>query len=168
MTSKPRLTSHCMYRYQFIVSQIIKFSLYSRYYVEACNEHQVYLRGLAPGLPSYEGTSQRWRAVGDIVSIWPTRNLNPTPPAPIACALRNWANGRFNEFIMCNTVVLKLGTAGPLGSAKQFQGDRKDVADLRISNKPSRWIVLDWTFADVMIFFALHLIFRENLKDREW
>ena len=29
-----------------------------------------------------------------------------------------------------SSVVLKLGTAVPLGSAKQFQGDRKEVADL--------------------------------------
>ena len=34
-------------------------------------------------------------------------------------------------------VVLKLGTAVPLGSAKQFSGDRKKVADFRVSDKSS-------------------------------
>ena len=42
-------------------------------------------------------------------------------------------------------VVLKLGTAVPLGSLKQFQGDRKEVANLRISDKLSQSIVLDCT-----------------------
>ena len=42
-------------------NQKIKSSLYSPYYVEACNE----LRGQR----SSEETSQRWRVVGDSVSI---------------------------------------------------------------------------------------------------
>ena len=48
-----------------------------------------HLRGLAPGLRSPEETSQRWRSVGDTVSILLTRNLNPRSPAPIASALSN-------------------------------------------------------------------------------
>ena len=51
--------------------------------VTSCRAH---LRGLAPGLHSSEETSQRWRVVGDTVSIWPARESNPRPPAPIACA----------------------------------------------------------------------------------
>ena len=51
-----------------------------------------HLRGSAPGLHSSEETSQRWRAVGDTVPIWPTRDLNPRPPALTAYALSNWAN----------------------------------------------------------------------------
>ena len=46
----------------------IKFSLYSPYYAEACNELRGPLRGLAPEQHSSESTSQRWRAVGDTVS----------------------------------------------------------------------------------------------------
>ena len=35
-------------------------------HVTSCGAH---LRGLAPGLHSFEETSQRWQVVGDIVSI---------------------------------------------------------------------------------------------------
>ena len=51
--------------------------------------------------------------------------------------------------------AVPLGTAFPLGYAKQFQGDRKEVANLRTSDKSPRGIVLDWTSADVMTFFWL-------------
>ena len=63
-----------------------------------------HLRGLAPGLHSSEETSQRWRAIGDTVPIWPTRKSNPRPPAPTACTLSNWANG------------MSIGGPGPPGS----------------------------------------------------
>ena len=53
--------------------------------VTSCGAH---LRGLAPGQYSSEETSQRWRVVGDTVPIWPARESNPRPPAPIACALQ--------------------------------------------------------------------------------
>ena len=46
----------------------IKFSLYSRYYAEACNEWRVHLCDLTPGQHSFEETSQRWRTVDDTVS----------------------------------------------------------------------------------------------------
>ena len=42
-----------------------------------------HLRGAAIEPHSSEQTSQRWQAVGDTVTIWPTRQSNPTPPAPI-------------------------------------------------------------------------------------
>ena len=45
-----------------------------------------HLRGAALELQSSEQTSQRWRAVGDTVTIWPTRQLNLTPTAPIGWA----------------------------------------------------------------------------------
>ena len=77
-------------------------------------------------------------------------------------------------------MVIKLGTAVSLGSAKQFHRDRKEGADLRIADKSSHCIVLDWTFcvenwtsADARDdpFLALHLILLGNLclkiKDRE-
>ena len=59
-------------------------------------------------------------------------------------------------------MVLKLETAVSLGSAKQFQGDGKEVADL---NHPIElYLINDWTSAYVMtFFFALHLILRRNL-----
>ena len=47
---------------------------------------RAHLRGAALGPHSSEQTSQRWRAVGDTVTIWPTRQSNPTPPAPIGWA----------------------------------------------------------------------------------
>ena len=45
-----------------------------------------HLRGAAFGLHCSEQMSQRWRAVGDTVTIWPTRQSNLTPPAPIGWA----------------------------------------------------------------------------------
>ena len=45
-----------------------------------------HLRGAPFGPHSSEQTSQRWRAVGDTVTIWPTRQSNLTPPAPIGWA----------------------------------------------------------------------------------
>ena len=45
-----------------------------------------HFRGAASGPRSSEQTSQRWRAVGDTVTIWPTRQSNPTPPSPIGWA----------------------------------------------------------------------------------
>ena len=45
-----------------------------------------HLRGAALGLHNSEQMSQRWRAVGDTVTIWPTTQLNLTPPAPIGWA----------------------------------------------------------------------------------
>ena len=45
-----------------------------------------HLRGSASGPRSSEQTSQRWRAVGDTVTIWPTRQSNLTLPAPIGWA----------------------------------------------------------------------------------
>ena len=57
----PYCTSKCH-------EKIIKSSLYSRYYAEACNEWRVHLRGLVPGQHSSEETSQRWRVVSDTMS----------------------------------------------------------------------------------------------------
>ena len=45
-----------------------------------------HLRGSTSEPHSSEQTLQRWRAVGDTVTIWPTRQSNPTPPAPIGWA----------------------------------------------------------------------------------
>ena len=45
-----------------------------------------HLRGAVLGPHSSEQTSQRWRAVGDTVTIWPTRQSNLTPTAPIRWA----------------------------------------------------------------------------------
>ena len=45
-----------------------------------------HLRGAALGPHSSEQTSQRWRAVGDTVTTWPTRQSNLTPPAAIGWA----------------------------------------------------------------------------------
>ena len=52
----------------------------------------VHLLDLAPGQHSSEETSQRWRAVGGTVPIWPTRESSLWPSAPLACARSNWAN----------------------------------------------------------------------------
>ena len=45
-----------------------------------------HLRGAAFGLQSSEQTLQRNATVGDTVTIWPTRQLNLTSPAPIGWA----------------------------------------------------------------------------------
>ena len=74
----------------------IKSSLYLQCYAEAWVESGVHLRRSASGQHSSKGTSQRWRGVGDTVPIWSTRDSNPRPTAPIACALSNWANGNSN------------------------------------------------------------------------
>ena len=50
-------------------------------------------RGLAPGQHSSEETWQWWQADSATVLIWQARDSNPKPPARLACALSNWANG---------------------------------------------------------------------------
>ena len=47
----------------------------------------VHLRGLPPVQHSSEETSQRRRAVGNTVPIWPALDLNRRPSVPNACAL---------------------------------------------------------------------------------
>ena len=51
-----------------VSSKKIKFSLYSRYYPEACNERQGPSPRVSAWVLSSEETSQRRRAVGDTVS----------------------------------------------------------------------------------------------------
>ena len=47
---------------------------------------RAHLRGAALGPRSSEQTSQRWQAVADTLTIWPTRQSNLTPSAPIGWA----------------------------------------------------------------------------------
>ena len=62
-------------------------------------------------------------------------------------------------------VVLKLGTAVPLESAKQFQGHRKEVADLR------KIIPLNCASLNICrlddLFFAFHLVLRGDFTVRD-
>ena len=53
-------------------SKIIKSSLYSRYYAEACSGGTNF-RGLASGQHSSKKTSQRWRTFGDTMATGPAR-----------------------------------------------------------------------------------------------
>ena len=53
---------------------------------------EIHLRGLAPGQRSSEETSQRWRAVATLFSIWLTRGSNPKPTASML-ELRRQAAG---------------------------------------------------------------------------
>ena len=94
-----------------------------------------HLRILAPGLHGYEGTLQRWRAVGDTVPIWPTRDLYPRPPPPIACALSNWANSRSNSpFAIVFSVFLVFSCIFILLSR---ESDQSVVTSLLRSCRPS-------------------------------
>ena len=55
---------------QLAVLTELKLSLYSRYYIEVCNEWRVHLRGLAPGQHSFKEALQRWLAtVGSILRL---------------------------------------------------------------------------------------------------
>ena len=96
-----------------------------------------HLCGLAAGLHSSERTSQRWLAVGDTAPIWPTRDLNPRPSAPIACAQAT--NGRFVHNIKIEISIYLLCLAfydGPssriwrwtLGSAETAEQMRREIA----------------------------------------
>ena len=53
-----------------------KSSSYSQYYVEACNEWRVRLRGLAPGQHSSKETLQQWQAVDN----YPVHKSNLSGP----------------------------------------------------------------------------------------
>ena len=75
---------------------------------------EVRLRGIAPELDNSEESSQRKRFVATQCPLWPARVRSPDSPT---------------DGDVSNPVVLKLGTAVSLGSAKQFQGDCKEVAD---------------------------------------
>ena len=61
---------------------LIISSLYSRFYIEACNEWRDHLRDLASGQHSSEETSQWWRAVGDSVSALTESKISHTYTSP--------------------------------------------------------------------------------------
>ena len=59
----------------------IKSSLYSWYYAETCNESRTHLRCLTPEQHrNAVAVARLWREC----PIWPARELNPRPLAPIA------------------------------------------------------------------------------------
>ena len=95
-TTSPALATSTSGRwYASLKKNLIKSSLYSRYYAATCNEWRAYLRGLSPGQHSSEETSQRWQAVGDKVFDLTGPGVDPqTYRIDSVCCLTNELSGQ--------------------------------------------------------------------------
>ena len=86
----------------FINLTKIKFSLYWRYFAEACNE----LRGSSPQLSAWATKKHHWRGEqsATLRLIWPARKLNLKSPASIAM-FHHFANPSIKFLLVKNWVM---------------------------------------------------------------
>ena len=76
----------CLLTFSFEIKKVKKSDLYHTHGITPRRVTSVvaHLRVVAPGQHSFKETSQRWRAVGDIVSDFTDPGIEPRPSAPIA------------------------------------------------------------------------------------